>query len=520
MCSVCEQLGMDIHAEAGADGGGGGDPQFAGAPSFTVAQAAAYLNRSEASWEQVDGSPHLGTPTALTYAFRNTDADFRDPAEGAFSRFNANQISIAQLALQSWADVANITFSRRAGEGPSSAYSDNATILFGNSGGGTGAAWGAYAYLPEKAARGAGSHEGDVFVNSSIGANTNPHLFEYGMQALVHELGHAIGFDHPGDYNAGSGGPITYSGDAEFKQDTLQYTVMSYFSETNTGADYDGWYPSAPQMIDIAAVQRLYGANMNFHTGDTTYGFNSNASRVWYEAPADHAAIFCAWDAGGTDTFDFSGYDVRQTIDLRNGFFSSVGGMTFNVSVAAGVKVDGEIVNYIENGIGGSNKDTVIGNGTDNVLEGRGGGDTLSAGKGDDSLLGGDGDDQLVLGKGNDVGIGGLGRDIMTGQKGNDRFVFQSIDDSMVGLEDRIYGGLDRLDRIDVSGIDADSSAGGNQAFHLGGASFDHEAGELIRFYHAGSNTTFVQGDTDGDGDADFSIAVTGNYASFAGFVL
>src|SRR5688500_2324934 len=111
MCSVCEQLGFDIHAEAGTgDGGGsGGDPQFA-PPSFTVHQAAAYLNRSGASWEQVGGEQVLGTPTTLTYAFRNTDADYRDPAEGAFSRFNANQITVANLALQSWADVANITF--------------------------------------------------------------------------------------------------------------------------------------------------------------------------------------------------------------------------------------------------------------------------------------------------------------------------------------------------------------------------------------------------------------------------
>ena len=98
--------------------------------------------------------------------------------------------------------------------------------------------------------------------------------------------------------------------------------------------------------------------------------------------------------------------------------------------------------------------------------------------------------------------------------------MFDSLDDSLVGAEDRIYGGLDRLDNIDLSAIDADTTLGGNQAFHFGGTTFDNDAGELIRFYHAGSNTTFIQGDVDGDGDADFSIAVTGDYTTHNAFVL
>ena len=407
--------------------------------------------------------------------------------------------------------MANITFTRVSGEGPGGAYSNNATILFSNEDADPGAAWGAYAQPPYTANRGAASNQGDVHVNSDINANLNPQLFEYGLGTLTHELGHAIGFHHPGDYDAGQG-PISYNNSAEFIEDTKQYTLMSYWSESNTGGDFNGFTPSAPQIIDIAAAQRLYGANLSFNTGDTTYGFNADAGRPWYVATVDQTPIFSAWDAGGEDTFDFSGYDLKQTIDLRNGFFSSVGGMKFNVSVSAGVKVDGEIVNTIENAIGGLGVDTIIGNKDDNQLEGRNGNDTLQAGKGDDAVLGGDGNDLLVGGKGLDTITGGLGQDLMTGQKHNDRFVFGSLNNSLVGAEDRIYGGLTRLDYIDLSGIDANTTLGGNQAFHFGGTTFDNDAGELIRFYHAGSNTTFVQGDVDGDDDADFSIAITGDY--------
>jgi len=518
MCAICEQFGFNIHADAGENGGGGGggDPQFDPTESFTLAEAAAHLNRDLASWND----QNLGTGTNVTYSFRNTDVN---ASEEGFTRFSANQITLANLALQSWADVANITFTRVSGSGPGGAYSDNSTMRFGNfdDPGGAGAA---HAYLPF-GNRNASSVQGDVWVNTAYSYEENPVMWEYGMQTLTHEIGHAIGFSHPGDYNAGSGGPITYADDAEFIQDTRMYTVMSYFDASETGADHDGFYSPAPLMIDIAAAQRLYGANLTFHDDDTTYGFNSNADRVWYKAPADpgpnaHAPIFCAWDAGGVDTFDFSGYAVKQTIDLRNGFFSDVGGMESNVSIAGAKKVDGEIINFIENAIGGSAVDTIIGNGANNNLQGRNGNDTLLAGKGDDAVLGGDGNDQLVGGKGLDTITGGLGQDLMTGQKHNDRFVFQTLSDSMVGAEDRIYGGLTRLDYIDLSGIDANTTVGGNQAFHFGGTTFDNDAGELIRFYHAGSNTTFFQGDVDGDDDADFSIAVTGDYTTHNAFVL
>lgn len=349
------------------DRGGG---QTNGKMSLLPGEAGSTITRTGQSW-----STGFGQPATVTYAFRSNAPGTMPSDTSGFSRFSEAQINATQLMLQAWSDVAGITF-QRSGSGTTGegAYSDSATMLFSNySSGASGAA--AFAYLPSTSALG-----GDVWINSSLAYNSAPTYLAYGYQVLVHEIGHAIGLSHPGAYNAGEGVSLTYSQHAQYYEDSRQYSVMSYFSEGWTTGNFLGRYSSAPLLDDIAAAQRLYGANTATRLGDTTYGFNSTADRIWFDAASggnNQAVIFAVWDAGGEDTFDFSGYAQNGVIDLRQGHFSSVGGLLGNVSIAMGVT--------IERAIGGSGADTLNGNSANNVLTGGGGDDQINGGMGQDT---------------------------------------------------------------------------------------------------------------------------------------
>ena len=85
-----------------------------------------------------------------------------------------------------------------------------------------------------------------------------------------------------------------------------------------------------------------------------------------------------------------------------------------------------------------------------------------------------------------------------------------ALGDSGVGaLRDIITDFVSGTDRIDFSGIDANTGVAGNQAFTmLGTAAFFGVAGQL-RYDVVGADTV-MQGDVNGDGVADFELQLTG----------
>jgi serralysin len=426
-------------------------------PTASTAQLADYLLNG--FW-QYDGTiaHHWGTST-ITY---NIDG------------LNAAEQTLAISALNAWHEVTNLAFVRTSG-GANITYNHNGSMTAYETDNYTGSGIITSATIDISAdwiTTDGGAYDGKTGIDS------------YGYQTYIHETGHALGLGHQGPYN----GSATYSANATYANDTWQYSVMSYFDERNfNGGSYR--YVITPQMADIYAAQAVYGP-ASTRTGDTVYGFNSTAGSLFNFATYTQAPAYTIYDSGGIDTLDASGYSGAQTIDLRPGNFSSIGGLVHNIGIST--------TTIIEKAVGGSGNDTLIANDSGNTLSGGGGNDTLTGGAGADRL------------------IGGAGVDTITGAAGADVFVFLLGDSSAAaGQHDMITDFTRGQDKIDLSLLDAIPATSGilDMFTFLATAVFNGIAGVLDYFYDTIRAVTVVQGDTNGDRVADFAIDLAGNFS-------
>ena len=141
-------------------------------------------------------------------------------------------------------------------------------------------------------------------------------------------------------------------------------SIMSYFDNGENGY-YAGLGFShvpimTPQVADIIAMGNLYGLSTTTRAGNTTYGFNKNSGRSAFDAVLNPNVSYTIFDSGGIDTLDYSGFATNQLINLNSEAFSNVGSVVGNVVIARGT--------IIENAIGGSGNDTLIGNAAANSL--------------------------------------------------------------------------------------------------------------------------------------------------------
>lgn len=302
------------------------------------------------------GPSATGASAVVTYSFMTAAPSYAEDDERfGFSAMNTAQRSATVQALDAWAEVAGLTFVEVSDAGSGGFIRFGTNDQRGISSG--------YAYYP-----GTSDTNGDVYIANDQAVNQSPVAGDYGYLTLLHEIGHAIGLKHPGNYSAGGGG--TEGPYLPTAQDSEQYTVMSYNDHPGVST-----YSQGPGIYDIAAIQYLYGANTTANADDNTYAFNDTQNPI----------IRTIWDTGGSDTIDFSGQTTGAVISLLAGSFSSVGpsgngGRAIdNVAIAFGVT--------IENVNAGMGDDVVTGNAANNVLRGGLGDDQLDGGTGTDAAL-------------------------------------------------------------------------------------------------------------------------------------
>lgn len=471
------------------------------------------------SGEQLIDGQLIGTAwsdATVTYSFPLSAAQYNYGSERfSFGSVSSQQQAAARFALdRSDGNAANDGFSIEGFTEQNIALTTatNANVRLGESD----APFTAWAYYPDTF-----SSSGDVWFGRTFDYRS-PEAGNYAWATHLHEIGHAMGLKHGHE-------TIAY-GPLPSNQDSMEYSIMTYRSyvgaSATAGYQNDFWdFAQTYMMADIAALQWMYGADFSTNSTNTVYHWDQVSGDTWVNGQraidAGGSKIFATvWDGGGVDTYDLSRYSSAVEIDLAPGghsVFSSgqlanLGqGNTARGNIFNALQYEDDPRSLIENAIGGSGNDTIIGNEAKNDLEGDAGNDRLFGLGNEDSLYGGKGVDRLDGGHHGDLLNGGAGADRdFFGGGGDDRLSTGAADDF------RVYG--DTGDDILLGGANNDrlfyGEEGNDRLF--GGSSSDrlfYGGGDDDQLYGQRGNDSFFRG---GEG-SDQLFGGDGDDASFWG---
>ena len=469
----------------------------------------------------VDPLSHFGA-TQLTYSVPGAGStwpnyDGSEPTSSGYSTLNATQAAQFVNAMTRWdAYIAASITQTNDTSSPGAirvAFTDESDPS-------TSDLWG-YTIVSGAGLSVSRPSDGDIWISvdqkNSTFANGS-----YDYMALMHEIGHALGLKHP--FEDGAVLPTAY--------DNINYTIMSYSDASPANQHYyitwsiqgqllhptyNEIEPVTPMVMDILAVQSIYGASTRTNVSDNTYS---------YTALPYPQTIY---DSAGIDTIDTSTLTRSSDIDLTPGSYSSIDIYTVAQQINAAVAdhpgysaseiaaVYSDLQNaanvftgannvgiaygtVIENAIGGSGNDSILGNSANNALIGGAGNDYIRGLDGDDLVYGGDGNDDVNGNQGQDIVHGDAGADTVRGGQGNDSVFGDDGDDGHVNGnigDDTVSGG---------NGNDTVFGGQGNDILH-GDAGDDSLSGDL------GNDTLY------GDAGADrFTIRAGGGVDWVADF--
>ena len=310
---------------------------------------------------------------------------------------------LAREALDTWATISGITFRETT--------SQDADIMFQDH---------------EPDAWSYSTTNNGIIIQSVINVSTHwlaeygTDLNSYSFTTYIHEIGHALGLGHPGDYNGDLG---LHNVGKQYELDARLFTVMSYASEETDNpitAEFAlDVIPATPMLFDIAAIWELYGEPAGgINPGDTVYTSRNVPDTDLYQQlgwfPTSAVTLV---DTGGVDTLylgdspDVLGFEELEGIVLGLGSVNDAPIDFINETAAWNLIFLGEIEN-------------------------------IYGGGGDDILLGGPADNRLV---------GEAGDDVLTGGAGADTFVFQPSDDPSYYTDTILDFNPGQGDRIDLS---------------------------------------------------------------------